>query len=108
LGWNWHIGLGILPTSPHPHKIVWNDPVTWMWLIKKLTFMSRKKLCESEQQMWFCGLFFKIFSKLMYTLLVCWELQWTSDSELEKMTTDYDSLWIIWEILKVKGKESNS
>jgi hypothetical protein len=81
---------------PSPTQKVWDDTVTWIdVVIKKLTLCQESSYVSLYRKCGSGGLFFKILFKLLCTLLVCWELHLTLESELGNLTTkimtDYGS-----------------
>ena len=71
MSWNWHIGLGMHPTSPHSQKKVWDDTVTWIdVVIKKVTLSQESSYVSLYRKCGSGDLVFNILSKLKYTLLV--------------------------------------
>jgi len=76
------------PTFPHPHEKVRDDTVTWIdVVIRKLALCQESSYVSLYRKCGSGDLFFKILSKLLCTLLVCWELHFTSESELRNLTT---------------------
>jgi len=55
---------------PHSHKKVWDDTVTWIDVIKKLTLCQESSYVSLYRKCGSGDLFFNILSKLKYTLLV--------------------------------------